>query len=84
MGCFLLGLPLPLSVAQAEQVVATMDAMRRAKKTAAAVVHGWHLSVTVRPQGGQCDMQATPRRGLRIESMVKLRKQLGLAPLRHA
>ena len=80
------GAAAPLSVTQAEQVVATMDAMRRAKKTAAAVVHGWHLSVSVRPQGGRCDMQAiprlTPRRGLRIASMVELRKHLGLAPLR--
>jgi len=75
------GAAAPLSAAQAEQVVAAMDAMRRARTTATAVVHGWHLTLTVRPRGGQCDMRAVSSRGdsARIDSMVKLRKHLGLA-----
>ncbi|KOO30015.1 edm2-like protein1 [Chrysochromulina tobinii] len=75
------GAAAPLSAAQAQQVVAAMDAMRRARTTATAVVHGWHLTLTVRPRGGQCDMRAVSPRGesARIDSMVKLRKHLGLA-----
>jgi hypothetical protein len=75
------GAAAPLSAAQAQQVVAAMDAMRRAKTTATAVVHGWHLTLTVRPHGGRCDMRAVSPRGesARIDSMVKLRKHLGLA-----
>eukprot|EP00900_Chrysochromulina_parva_P008459 jgi/Chrpa1/17614/Chrysochromulina_OHIO_Genome00023742-RA len=77
------GAAAPLSAAQAEQVVSAMDAMRRAKTTATAVVQGWHLTYTMRPRGGQGDMLAVSSRGdaARIVSMVKLRKHLGMQPL---
>ena len=59
-----------------------MDVMLRAKTTATAVVHGWHLRVTVGPSG-RSEMSVTPPDdcGLRIRSMMLLRKRLGLAPL---
>jgi hypothetical protein len=78
------GAAAPLSVAQREEVVARLEAMMRAKTTDRAVVHGWLLTVRVRPNLGYFhqDIGAKdPRIGLWINSMKRLRGHLGLAPL---
>lgn len=77
----------PLSVRQAEEVVAAVEAVRASGLSRHAVKHGWSISFNVRkPVGGRGSRGAPrgdlciidPRDGNKYASVVSLKRRLGL------